>query len=151
VRLSQVKADEWDQMAPYVDTVLLPVYRIRFPEKRLDVAEAKRINRVAALVEEELKGRLLLTSPIPYTTEHTDVWEHYLCEVVRDLAAAPFPHVVILAPREWDWTGRSLDSNVLITRVGAEEETETASKQVVSQIISWWQGGLGYDATNGRK
>ncbi|MDR6224486.1 DUF2487 family protein [Desmospora profundinema] len=148
MRLSQVDPDEWNQLAAYVDTVLLPVYRIRFPDKRLDVEEAKRINRVAAKVEAELQGRLLLTSPIPYTTEQTDVWHRYLEEVVHDLAASPFPHVVILAPAEWNWTAFTMEPGVLRVNISADEEVETAVNRVIDQIVSMWQTSKRYDSTD---
>lgn len=139
MRLSQMDAEEWKQMAAYVDTLLLPVYRIRFPDKQLDVEEAKRINRVAAKVEEALKGRLFLTAPISYGTQKQDVWHRYLEEVIHQFVAAPFIHVVVLAPTEWDLPNLSTVRNVLYISVSAEEDIENAATRTVEKIVSMWQ------------
>ncbi|PTM58703.1 DUF2487 family protein [Desmospora activa] len=139
MRLSQIDPDKWSQTAAYVDTLLLPVYRIRFPDKRLDVEEAKQVNRIAALVEGNLKGRLFLTSPIPYGTQTREVWHRYLKEVINEFAAAPFLHVVILAPTDWELPSFSDMKGVIGITVSMDEDIETAANRVVEQIVSMWQ------------
>ena len=66
MRLTEMRQDEWTKVAPYVDTLCLPVYRTAFSEKRIRLEERRVVEAVADRVERALTGRLLLLPAIAY-------------------------------------------------------------------------------------
>ena len=66
MRLSTMRREEWAKVAPYIDTLCLPVYRIAFSEKQIQLEEKRVVEEVAGRVERALTGRLLLLPAIAH-------------------------------------------------------------------------------------
>ena len=78
MRLTEMRQDEWTKVAPYVDTLCLPVYRTAFSEKRIRLEERRVVEAVADRVERALTGRLLLLPAIAYEGGDREAFRAYL-------------------------------------------------------------------------
>ncbi|MFC4078072.1 DUF2487 family protein [Salinithrix halophila] len=139
MRLTNLDMEEWKQSAPYVDSLLVPVYGIRLPGKQPELFGPRLTERVAKAVEQELTGRLLLMPAIPYQGLDDKVFFSYIDSVVRELAPYGFHHLFFLGegklfPRGLEEAGYRW-INLEPEKRGLEEETES----VIQLIVRVWE------------
>ncbi|PTX59921.1 uncharacterized protein DUF2487 [Melghirimyces profundicolus] len=142
MRLSSLNQADWYRWAPYVDSLLIPLYSVRIPGKQPDLGEAEQIREVADRTERSLTGRLLLLPAIPYGVEDIGLLRRYVEAIMQDLHKSGFHHLFLLAPdfyrdglkaeREDPWELLTLPPE---GRIPAEELAES----VVQQIVTHWE------------
>ncbi|QKG84345.1 DUF2487 family protein [Kroppenstedtia pulmonis] len=139
---ADLESKDWEQWAPYVDTVCIPVYQIRISDRKPDLREMKWMEQVSHRLEGELRGRLLLLPPIAYGSSNPKLLAPYLEGVAEELREARFHHLILLFPRHdrimEDW---NLKDSQGFTPMALEKEVDDLDKVVktlVRQIVDLW-------------
>ncbi|EGK13950.1 hypothetical protein HMPREF9374_0483 [Desmospora sp. 8437] len=140
MRLSSLDQEDWIRWAPYVDTLLLPLYRVRITGKQPDLEEARRVREVAARVERELTGRLLLLPAIPYAAADPGSLLRYV-ESVAEEVKGDFHHFFLLAPetyRTWLKPGTDGEGEWLFLPGETDSEPEEQATKISDEIVTRW-------------
>ncbi len=143
MRLSSLFDSDWHKWAPYVDTLLIPVYEVRIPGKEPDLGEAQRVREVADGVERELSGRLLLLPGIPYGSADDSLLRQYVEHTVCGFKKSGFHHLFLLSPRSHEGllTENAGDAWKLLTVSGKESESrlEDEVEAICQQVVATWE------------
>ncbi|MFO7289709.1 Protein of unknown function [Planifilum fulgidum] len=144
MRLTEMRQDEWTKVAPYVDTLCLPVYRTAFSEKRIRLEERRVVEAVADRVERALTGRLLLLPAIAYEGGDREAFRAYLGNVLAELARSAFHHLVIVVPEDLaeaaEARGKIAVHPLPSRNEATEEEIEEWAEALRERIVRLWQG-----------
>ncbi|WP_175482462.1 DUF2487 family protein [Thermoflavimicrobium dichotomicum] len=97
MRWTEIKQNEWEQLAPYVDTLCLPIYSFDLTEKKWNRRQAEIIEQIAQRFEKRLMGRVLLLPAISYMGKDAEIFSSYLNEVIQELAGFSFHYLVMVA------------------------------------------------------
>lgn len=127
--------EQWEELRPFVDTALLPLYLFR-PDSELShhVLRMNYLLNVAAGIEQRLKGRVLL---FPLAYEFGDQWKS--AHITADFAH----HVLLCFDRDKAQLTEE-DKNALVLAVG-DEDLESALRFEVTvdvlykEVIRHWQ------------
>jgi len=150
MKWSQLDAAEWGRYAPFLDTLLLPVFRLRFEEKQPKLEEATGIGAVADLLEKTLTGRVLLLPPIPYSGASPKVFRSYVESVLSQLGGSLFHHLILLVPEDLaeEWgelqspdSIKLLVAGVTVYRLVSDQDIQTEAERLQARIIRLWQTG----------
>ncbi|OYD09707.1 DUF2487 family protein [Paludifilum halophilum] len=141
MRLEDLDSKDWPQWAPYVDTLCIPVSRIRIPGKKPALQETKRVKEVSERLEQGLRGRLLLLPPIAYGTGDPASLRRYVEDVAREMASFQFHHLVFLTPdgvldSEDREQGQDSAFSVVILEEG---DVDTVTQSVTAKIVEIWE------------
>lgn len=150
MKWSQLDTTEWGRYAPFLDTLLLPVFRLRFEEKQPKLEEAAGIGAVADLLEKTLTGRVLLLPPIPYSGASPKVFRPYVESVLSQLGGSLFHHLILLVPEDLaeEWgelqspdSIKLLVAGVTVYRLVSDQDIQTEAERLQARIIRLWQTG----------
>ncbi|SFS94676.1 DUF2487 family protein [Marininema halotolerans] len=147
MRLTKLAQDEWLRSAPFVDTLLIPVYRIGMTDKNPDLDEAKFTEKIARGVEQELTGRLLLMPAVPYGAEK-NVFLHYVNDVIRQFSSSGFHYCFVIGRDSIFSNGLALNHGGcgwIPIHSGASSESDDGVTKVVEGIIGMWDSVQGND------
>ncbi len=95
--LSTLELKDWKKVAPYVDTVCLPIYSISNANKQLNLQSAQAIEQIATLLEKKISGRLLLLPAICYAEGEPSIFQQYLIHLMREFLRIGFHYVVTIS------------------------------------------------------
>jgi Protein of unknown function (DUF2487) len=148
MKWNQLDVDKWGQYAPFLDTLILPVYRLRLEDKQPKLIEALGIGAVADRLEQSLKGRVLLLPPIPYSGANAKAFRPYVESVVTQLGDAMFHHLILLVPEDLadEWEGMRGPASVTILVVGVaahrmvtDQDIQVETDRLRERIVQLWQ------------
>jgi len=145
MRLTTLNQEEWTKVAPYVDTLCLPVCRISFSEKQIHLEEKRIVEEVTGRVEKALAGRLLLLPAITYEGgDNREVFRNYMNGVLTNLLRSAFHHILVVLPEDLADAVEDHERvmyHPLPVREGAtEEEIDGWVETLWKRIIDLWQG-----------
>lgn len=145
MRLTTLRQEEWEKVAPYIDTLCLPVYRITFSEKQIQLEERRIVEEVAERVEKALAGRLLLLPAITYEGgDDREVFRNYMNSVLSELLRSSFHHLVVVLPEDLAEAAedreRVMYHPLPVRDDATEEEIDGWSGALWKRIIGLWQG-----------
>ncbi|SMO42902.1 DUF2487 family protein [Melghirimyces algeriensis] len=143
MRLSHLEGTEWSHLAPYVDTLLIPIYQIRIPGKQPDLGEARRVRELADRVERELAGRLLLLPAIPYGQPTDKRLRCYVESVVEELGRTGFHHLFLLVPESHSISLEPSEQDqwklLTVPSEGGGIDSEDLAEELCQEIIIRWE------------
>lgn len=132
---------DWSKVAPYVDTLLIPVINInledkaKFDEQRTDSLYA------AAEIERQLTGRVILMPPVSYITNDAAI-QSYVTSIRRRAQNSGFGHLFFLIEgalieetEDIDW-GDYLEVPPMPS---SSAEASNEIRKLCEQIIQIWQ------------
>lgn len=132
---------DWGETAPYVDTLLVPVININLTSKAQFNNQRHHSLHVAAEVERQLTGRVMLMPPIAYITN--EAWfQSYVTNIRRRAANGEFAHVFFLIDetvleqtQDIDWGHRLkvADSSSSV------EDARAEIRNLCEQLVQKWQ------------
>ncbi|SFX00220.1 Protein of unknown function [Thermoactinomyces sp. DSM 45891] len=148
MKLYTVDNKEWQQVAPFVDTLILPVASCFIEQKQVPQS-FHRLERVAERVEQGLQGRVFLLPTIVDYGMAPELFRSVIHNTVQSLQKSGFSHLVVLtdekhAHMEGD---EKPDSPVLSTFtkvVSCELEDDTWElekhvRETMEAIVQNWQ------------
>ncbi|MDN4594244.1 DUF2487 family protein [Polycladomyces subterraneus] len=150
MKWSQLDATEWGRYAPFLDTLLLPVFRVRFEEKQPKLEEALGIGVVADRLEQSLTGRVLLLPPIPYSGASPKAFQAYVESVLSQLGDSLFHHLILLVPddlaEEWEEIQSPdlltlLVAGVAVHQLVSDQDIQAEAERLQERIVRLWQTG----------
>lgn len=92
MKFKEIKQGEWEELSKYVDTVLVPILPLKTLHQLADLNYLGKIEQAAELIEENLKGRLLLWP----TLTALDQDESSLLAISQEFKAKGLQHVFFL-------------------------------------------------------
>ncbi|SDY97964.1 DUF2487 family protein [Thermoactinomyces sp. DSM 45892] len=149
MKLCTVDDQEWQQVAPFVDTLILPVASCLMEQKQVPFQSLHRLERVAERVEQGLQGRVFLLPTIVDYGMAAELFRAVIHNTVQSLQKSGFAHLVVLTDEKHTHLGddESLDSPVfsMITKVVSCEPTddmwelEKHVREATESIVQNWQ------------
>ncbi|WP_168188858.1 DUF2487 family protein [Thermoflavimicrobium daqui] len=142
MRLMDMNTTEWQQFAPYIDTLCIPISSFSLQEKQLNRLQAQRVEQITKRFEKKLMGRVLLLPPISYVGKDSSVFLSYLNEVMTDLSQLSFHYLILVIDGQYkyieevDLTHLSfMDSVVHMVPTIEAELDEAAKEEMIDQEI----------------
>ncbi|TCP69089.1 DUF2487 family protein [Baia soyae] len=149
MKLYTVEDQEWQQVAPFVDTLILPVASCFMEHKQLPFQSFHRLERVAERVEQGLQGRVFLLPTIVDYGMAPELFRSVIHNTVQSLQKSGFTHLVVLTDEKHTYleNDESADLPVFstITRIvscGSGDDTWELEKHVretTEAIVQNWQ------------
>jgi hypothetical protein len=143
MRLSTMLQEEWTKVAPYIDTLCLPVYRVSFLEKKMQLGEKRVVEEVVERVERALTGRLFLLPAIAYEGRDREAFISYINSVLADLARSAFHHLVVVLPEDLaetiDGRGNITVHPLPVREEATETEIDEWAEALKKRVIGLWQ------------
>lgn len=137
MRLATMDLQDWQEQAPFVDTLCLPIYELQFANKQLDIVRGREIERIASLVEKKLTGRLLLLPAMSYVFDKA-----YLARVIDKLQQSGFNYLLLLTDRDDIQMDNPVVSCFSVPTDGdtplSEEEIEAQAEKCFQHVVDWW-------------
>ena len=139
MRLLEQKEANWSTIAPYLDTLLLPVYRYQLEDKHLQLEEAGKIEYITEKLEKRLIGRVLLLPAYSIIGKNNLLLENMISDLNKELVHSGF-HYTFLVILEENGVTNHLDTsmaNILSVKKDADSETEL--ERLYEEVITIWQ------------
>lgn len=96
MKFSEIEAESWESLKPYLDTCLLPVTGLSGREAPHEAAEALgRLRDLLELVEIPFKGRVVTYPAYHFTSPVAEGGYTALSQVCRSLKEAGFRHLIV--------------------------------------------------------
>ncbi|WP_308639158.1 DUF2487 family protein [Paenibacillus silvisoli] len=141
MKFSELSAEGWAELAPYLDTAVLPVTGLTGEEMPYEAtAKLERLRDVLDLIEIPFKGRIV-TYPACQYGEWTPAFQGQLQHICANLRQAGFKHVVVVAavhvPTDVEQGGES-GADLII---GPAEDGQLPTAAEVSEAVrKLWLG-----------
>lgn len=142
MKFSEIEQDRWEELAPYVDTVLLPLSGLKGTELPWEATEAlERLRDALDPLESSFKGRVLTYPAVHYAVDDASLEElaDALCE---RLAASGFAHCIVVIGSERLRKLRFARASAVIGPCIAEEgaEPEPYARRAKRAVEAVWYG-----------
>jgi hypothetical protein len=138
MRLLEQKETNWSTIAPYLDTLLLPVYHYQMVQKELQLEEASLIEYITEELEKRLIGRMLLLPAYSIIGNDHELLQHIVDNAKKELVHSGF-HYTFLVILEGNWEENSLNTPFHILMVKKEVEKEMELERLYEEVLRIWQ------------
>jgi hypothetical protein len=141
MKFSEIKETEWEDLAPYLDTCLLPVTGLTGVEEPWQAAaELEKLRDVLDLLEIPYKGRMV-TYPAVHFTGDLHMFQNYINSICSNLKQSRFRYVVIVTHREEMAALMDvIDADLIINRSTLGETDKPVKTAVAELIQQLWHG-----------
>lgn len=135
------KLEDWHSVAPYVDTLLIPVIDVNVTDKaKLNEGWPDTLN-AAGEIERQLTGRVILMPPIPFIAN--DEWMQALVNDIRSrVESGEFTYLFFLMDEDLRRRTPDVDWGTCLTfsdMPSSPTRTTEQIRQLCEQIIQKWQ------------
>lgn len=96
IRLQTVKHQEWQQVAPFVDTLIMPTASFFIEQKQLPFQSFERMEMVAQRVEQNLQGRVFLLPTIVDYGMAPEMFSSVIRNTIDTFQNSGFSHIIVL-------------------------------------------------------
>jgi hypothetical protein len=143
VKWMTLQKREWQEVAPYVDTLILPLYTLRMQAKQFDVERGKQLEQVIDLLEHQCTGRVLWLPAVPVIASPPSVsFSAYMIEWATELVQSGFTYLILLTDGtisielEEEWKS---ENRLFFISLQQEEEIEQQVENIYQQILHLWE------------
>jgi hypothetical protein len=141
MKLTEIDPGKWNEIRPYVDTALIPVFpAFKYQDLGVMLNQHRQLNAVSVLLERKLTGRLLL-----FPTHFYPVEQKRLIEELRKLIAfLGLKHHLFLFYAKFHLDCDAGDNVLFVTdqeddAAGLPQEAlEALTDRLVSQLVRVW-------------
>ncbi|MFD2672916.1 DUF2487 family protein [Marinicrinis sediminis] len=103
MKFSEFEAEQWEQLKPFLDTVLLPVTGLEGTENPVQVVDTlEQLRDVMDWIEGPFTGRIVTYPAVQYGTREAEQMKDILQEWVGNLKQAGFTYVICVTARQTD-------------------------------------------------
>ncbi len=139
MRLLEQDITNWSSVAPFLDTICLPVYRYELVQKELQVEEAYLIEYITEELEKRLIGRMLLLPACSFIGEDDRLLTHTIACIRKELGNSGF-HYAFLVILEGSWSKEIEDfEGINILSIKKDVDKEIELERVYQEILEQWQ------------
>ncbi|MUT65462.1 DUF2487 family protein [Paenibacillus sp. NEAU-GSW1] len=137
MKFSDISAEQWEELRPYLDTCLLPVTGMTGDEQPYEATTAlERLRDVMDLVEIPFKGRVVTYPAMHYTEKEQQ--SNVIDRMCERLKQSGFRFVVVATPANAaELNCKSAD----LVLCPDEHGEKPAASAVASAIQTMWSGG----------
>lgn len=135
--LEQLDAN-WTTIAPYLDTICLPVYQYQMVHKELQLEEASLIEYITDELEKRLIGRMLLLPAYNLIGKDEQLMQNAISGMGKELAHSGF-HYRFLVILEGTWGGNQLNSSFYLLTVQKNVDRDAELERLYGEILHIWQ------------
>jgi hypothetical protein len=140
MKLLKQNVSNWSNVAPFLDTICLPVYRYKMKQKELQLEEAHLITYITDELEKRLSGRMLLLPAFSLFSSDDKLLTHILDCLNKELVDSGF-HYSFMVIIEGNWGLGNEDASFHVLNISKDADKEAELEQVYGQILSIWQSG----------
>jgi hypothetical protein len=140
MKLLKQNVSNWSDVAPFLDTICLPVYRYKMEQKELQLEEAHLITYITDELEKRLSGRMLLLPAFSLFSSDDKLLTHTLDHLNKELVDSGF-HYSFVVIIEGNWRLENEDASFRVLNINKDATKEAELEQVYGQILSIWQSG----------
>lgn len=137
--LSTLDREDWKIVAPYIDTICLPIYSISSFDKQFDVKKAQEIEQIASRVEKKITGRLLLLPAVCYTGGDPSIFQQYLKQIMGSFLQSGFHYAITISDQAIPTIDQKeikhLHFNI---DQDSKEQVEESAENCFQQILHLW-------------
>lgn len=145
MKFSEIERERWDELKPYIDTVLLPVSGLTGAEQPWEATQALELLRDALDPLEQLyKGRVV-TYPAIHYGESDEQLERLVSEMCARLAASGFRYCVVVSGNERFASFHPKEASlVIVPAAGEGADFGSDYKARIRKAIEslWFPGGM---------
>ncbi|MCH5585460.1 YpiF family protein [Shimazuella sp. AN120528] len=138
MRLLEQNETNWTSIAPYLDTVCLPVYQYRMVHKELQLEEANLIEYITEELEKKLIGRMLLLPACSLIGRDEKLLQTVITSFDKELVHSGF-HYRFLVILEETWGKNKLDTSFHLLSVQKDVDKEVELERLYEEILHIWQ------------
>lgn len=135
--LEQVEVN-WTSIAPYLDTICLPVYQYQMTHKELQLKEASLIEYITDELEKRLVGRMLLLPACSIIGKGEQLMQNVISSVDKELAHSGF-HYRFLVILDETWGGNYQNSSFHLLSVKKDVDRDVELERLYGEILHIWQ------------
>ena len=95
MHLSEIKAEEWPEIAKYIDTLFLPIVPLIVDKVDSSWLDKITCEQTFSDVDRSLKGRLLYLPAIYYIGAKQEVFLSYLLEIIEQFSQTNFRYLCL--------------------------------------------------------
>ncbi|MFI2855641.1 DUF2487 family protein [Paenibacillus sp. JSM ZJ436] len=141
MKFSEVEAEGWGELAPFVDTCLIPYTGLSGDEMPWEVTAAlERLRDLMDLIEIPFKGRVVTYPALQYGGEGASV---LLSSICSKASAAGFAYVVVITADHELTQEEVPECSLVLSLPKLQQEAGVKLKSAVSQSISkMWTANL---------
>jgi 23S rRNA (pseudouridine1915-N3)-methyltransferase len=139
VKFSEIAAQEWPELKPYLDTCLLPVTGLSGLEDPTTVTKAlQHLGDVLEAIEVPYKGRVV-TYPALHYIAGTD-FNTQLEEIVRNLKKSGFRYIIVITlhPEGTLWDSQETDLLIAVDQEQWTQQSELIKSEISKQVQQLW-------------
>lgn len=131
MKFSEIEQAKWDELAPYLDTCLLPFTGLNGTEKPWEVTEAlERLQDVMDEVEKPFTGRIITYPAVHYQSEMEEA-ATIVERTAENVRAAGFKYVVVISVQELHFKTGSRSVDLFL-------DSSSSSKELQDKIVTLW-------------
>ena len=133
----KLNEQDWKKVAPYADTLLIPVMNIDLENKAELEYQRKDSLHTAAEIERQLTGRVLLLPPVAYIANET--WfQSYITSIRRQGEVGGFRHLFFLLDEKVLEVTPHIDWGAHLS-ISEQRDSVAQIQQLCEQIVQKWQ------------
>lgn len=122
MRLQTLKRQEWQQVAPFVDTLIVPIASFFIEQKQLSFQSFDRMEMIAQRVEQSLQGRVFLFPTIVDYGMDPELFSTVIRNTIDTFQNSGFSHIIVLADEKHAY-------------ISNEEYQESSAFSLLSNIV----------------
>jgi hypothetical protein len=138
LRLLEQKEADWSTIAPYLDTLLLPVYSYQMKDKLLDLEEVSKIEYITEELEKSLVGRILLLPAYNAIGDNNPHLVNMIADLNKQLVHSGF-HYTFLVILEKDDIPSDLDTSIHVLSVKKDADIDAELERLYEEVLTIWQ------------
>ncbi|WP_028775887.1 DUF2487 family protein [Shimazuella kribbensis] len=138
MRLLEQRETNWSSLAPYLDTICLPIYQYQMNQKELKLEEASLIEYITEELEKRLIGRMLLLPACSFIGQDEKLITHTILSMDKGLVHSGF-HYRFLVILEQTCEIGNIDSSFHVLQVKKDVDKDIELERLYEKILTVWQ------------
>ncbi|SHE42806.1 Protein of unknown function [Seinonella peptonophila] len=144
MRFSTMSLDSWREIAPFVDTLCLPIYSLEITKEKLELSRGKMIEFLVDSLEKQLAGRMLLLPSIPFFGDYEGEFTPFLTSILNNWQNSGFQFVVVVMDQDYSFQFPEVEPLQILPYVLKTddiqdvEQIDEESKELYQEVLQLW-------------
>ena len=141
MQLSTLNLEKWNENAPFVDSLCLPIYSISATNQEHSLRKIREIEAIAFQLEKKMMGRLLLLPAVYDSKQESSVFQEYLAQILKSFLQMGFHFAITISDHKVPSIHLEEMEHVrfqIAQELLTEEQVEASVDQCYQQILDLW-------------